>query len=133
MRKYSRIKYVMISDVPRNRYKRKTGGQLQQHCSSRITSSNKFIDRSIVHSVATNDQNIILHQTMRQMSTQLIKHFWNTPRLGVQKKHEKINQSEKRPRNNCILPIYKSHKIHMCQFSSFFLYRTINVVFQVSL
>jgi len=36
------------------------------------------------HSAARIDQNIVLHQTMRQISTPTTKQFWNTSLLDVQ-------------------------------------------------
>lgn len=62
----------------------------QKHCSGRITASlnsSTAVFTSIAHryhSAATIDQNIVLHQTMRQISTPTIKQFWNTSLLDVQ-------------------------------------------------
>lgn len=90
----------MISDVLRN------------GCDKRVASSNiaavALLGRLIrqpqyctsiahrYHSAATIDQNIILHQTMRQISTLAIKQFRNTRLLDVQKAHNEFDQSGKR-------------------------------------
>lgn len=114
----------------------------QQHCSGRIT-TRRLIRRpqyctSIAHrchSAATIDQNIILHQTMRQISTLTIKQFLNIPwgwSLDVQRKYDEIDQSGKCSQKNCsIWSIYESHQKYYVQISVFFLYRPINVVFYV--
>lgn len=110
----------------------------QQHCSGRIT-TRRLIRRPQYctgiahrcHSAATMDRNIILHQTMRQISTLTIKQFLNTLRgwtfKGSMMKSTKVENVR---RKIAVFDQYTNRiRSVTWQFQFFFLYRPINVVF----